>query len=85
MLPALSAYHDIPGFCKASTTSEIKANGWVLTPGRYVGAEAIEDDDEPFEDKMQRLTAQLEQQFAEGERLQAQIRANLKELGYELP
>jgi type I restriction enzyme M protein len=75
-------YADIPGFCKSATKDDIAAHGHVLTPGRYVGAEAVEDDDEPFPDKMQRLTAQLEERFAEGARLEQAIRANLKGLGY---
>lgn len=50
-------YEDVPGFCKSATTEEIRKNGYVLMPGRYVGAEAAEDDGEPFEEKMQRLTA----------------------------
>ena len=54
----------------------------MLTPGRYVGAEAVEDDGEPFEEKMQRLTAMLREQMAEGRKLDALIEANLKELGY---
>jgi type I restriction enzyme M protein len=54
----------------------------VLTPGRYVGAEAQEDDGEPFEEKMQRLVAQLREQQAEAAKLDAAIAANLKELGY---
>jgi len=54
----------------------------VLTPGRYVGAEAIEDDGEPFDEKMRRLTATLYQQQAEAAKLDAAIAANLKELGY---
>ncbi len=54
----------------------------MLTPGRYVGAEAAEDDGEPFEEKMARLTAQLREQMAEGEHLDEAIAANLKELGY---
>jgi len=54
----------------------------VLTPGRYVGAEAQEDDSEPFEEKMQRLTATLREQQAEAVKLDAAIAANLKELGY---
>ncbi len=70
-------YEDIPGFCKSSTTAEIATHGYVLTPGRYVGAEAIEDDGEPFEEKMKRLTAQLEQQFAESAVLEEKIRKNL--------
>lgn len=54
----------------------------MLTPGRYVGAEEIEDDGEPFEEKMQRLTATLYQQFEESARLEAAIRKNLEGLGY---
>jgi type I restriction enzyme M protein len=54
----------------------------VLTPGRYVGAEAVEDDGELFEEKMQRLAATLREQQAEGAKLDAAIAVNLKELGY---
>jgi len=75
-------YKDIPGFCRSATTEEIASHGYVLTPGRYVGAEEIEDDGEPFEEKMARLTAQLEEQFQESARLEAEIRKNLKVLGY---
>jgi len=56
----------------------------LLTPGRYVGAEAQEDDGEPFEEKMHRLTSKLGEQFSESARLEAEIRANLKGLGYEI-
>ena len=62
---------------------EIRKHGYVLTPGRYVGTEAQEDDGEPFEEKMQRLTATLWQQQAEAAKLDAAIAANLKELGYD--
>jgi type I restriction enzyme M protein len=75
-------YEDIPGFCKSATLDEIRKHGHVLTPGRYVGAEAQEDDGEPFEDKMNRLVAQLREQQAEAAKLDAAIAANLKELGY---
>ncbi len=75
-------YADIPGFCRSATVEEIHQHGHVLTPGRYVGAEAVEDDDEPFEKKMQRLTTTLEEQFAEGARLEKAIRVNLKGLSY---
>jgi type I restriction enzyme M protein len=75
-------YEDIPGFCKASTTAEIATNGYVLTPGRYVGAEEVEDDGEPFEEKMARLTTTLREQMAEGKKLDDAIEANLRELGY---
>lgn len=82
--PDAGAYADVPGFCKSATKDEIAAHGYVLTPGRYVGAEEAEDDGEPFEEKMARLTATLEQQFAESARLEAAIRTNLRGLGYGL-
>jgi type I restriction enzyme M protein len=75
-------YCDVPGFCKSATLAEIRKHSHVLTPGRYVGTEAQEDDGEPFAEKMQRLTAILRQQQAEAARLDAAIAANLKELGY---
>ncbi len=75
-------YADVAGFCKSATTAEIAAHSYVLTPGRYVGAEEIEDEDEPFEEKMPRLVAELNAQFAESAKLEAAIRANLKGLGY---
>jgi type I restriction enzyme M protein len=73
---------DVPGFCKSATLEKIRKHSHVLTPGRYVGAEAQEDDGEPFAEKMQRLVAQLREQQAEARRLAAAIEANLKELGY---
>nr|MDA8216787.1 SAM-dependent methyltransferase [Dehalococcoidales bacterium] len=73
-------YADVPGFCKSASTDEIRSHGHVLTPGRYVGAEEVEDDGEPFEEKMQRLVATLEEQFAESAALEAKIRANLGSL-----
>lgn len=76
-------YEDTAGFCKSSTIDDIAKNGYVLTPGRYVGAEEIEDDDEVFEEKMQRLTSQLGEQMAKGAELDALIRQKLKGLGYE--
>jgi len=75
-------YTDIPGFCKSATLDEIRRHGHILTPGRYVGSEAQEDDGEPFEEKMMKLSAQLRQQIGEGNTLDAAIVANLKELGY---
>jgi len=77
-------YEDVPGFCKSATIEEIRKNGYVLTPGRYVGAEAAEEDGESFEEKMRRLTAKLGEQFAESARLEAEIRANLLGMGYEI-
>ncbi|MCC6302176.1 MAG: SAM-dependent DNA methyltransferase [Gammaproteobacteria bacterium] len=79
---SVPAYEDIPGFCKSATLEDIRKHGHVLTPGRYVGAEAQEDDGEPFEGKMKRLVATLREQQTEAERLHAVIAANLKELGY---
>jgi type I restriction enzyme M protein len=76
-------YQDIPGFCKAATLEDIRRHGHVLTPGRYVGAEAAEDDGEPFNEKMKRLTATLREQQAEAARLDVAIARNLKELGYD--
>jgi len=81
--PEAGEYADVQGFCKSATLEEIRKHGHVLTPGRYVGAEAVEDDGEPFEEKMKRLTATLREQQAEAARLDAAIAANLEELGYE--
>jgi type I restriction enzyme M protein len=78
----LDDYQDVPGFCKAATIEEIRDNNHILTPGRYVGIPEREEDDEPFEEKMLRLTDQLYEQFAESRRLEAEIRKNLEELGY---
>lgn len=80
--PDSGEYADTPGFCRSATTEEIASHGYVLTPGRYVGAEETEDDGEVFEEKMQRLVAKLEEQFAESGRLEAAIRENLRGLGY---
>lgn len=75
-------YEDKAGFCKSATLEEIKANDYVLTPGRYVGAAAIEDDGIPFEEKMTDLTQTLFQQMDDSEKLDAVIRKNLEVLGY---
>ena len=79
----VSVYQDIPGFCRSVTLSEIAQHGHVLTPGRYVGAEAVEDDDEGFADKMQKLTEQLGEQMAKGAELDGLIRAKFGGMGYE--
>ena len=71
------AYRDIPGFCKAAAINEIKKHTFVLTPGRYVGAEETEADGEPFAEKFPRLVAELEGHFAEGKRLTAIVRRAL--------
>ena len=77
-------YEDIPGFCKAATLDEIKKHDYILTPGRYVGFEEIEDDEEEFEEKMERLTAELSEQFRKSEELEKKIKENLAGLGYEI-
>lgn len=75
-------YSDVAGFCKSATVEEIASHGYVLTPGRYVGAEDVEDEGEPFEVKMPKLVAELEAMFAESAKLEAKIRENIKGLGY---
>ena len=75
-------YEDIPGFCKSAGLEEIRKHGHVLTPGRYVGAERQEDDGEPFDEKMKRLTAQWREQVAEAQRLDEVIARNLAEPGF---
>lgn len=77
-------YEDIAGFCKAATLDEIKKNDYILTPGRYVGLPEEEDDGEPFDEKMGRLTGELSALFAEGDRLQEEVKKQLKGIGYEL-
>ncbi len=76
-------YQDIAGFCKSAATADIAAHGHVLTPGRYVGAEDVEDDGDPFEAKMPRLVAELHAQFAESAKLELAITANLRRLGFD--
>jgi type I restriction enzyme M protein len=75
-------YADVPGFCRSVKLAEIAEHGHVLTPGRYVGAEETEDDDEAFSEKMDRLTAQLAEQMAKGAELDLLIREKLGGLGY---
>ena len=75
-------YEDKPGWWQSATLDDIRGHGYVLTPGRYVGAEAVEDDGVPFEEKMAALTAQLYEQFAKSDALEATIKKNLEVLGY---
>jgi len=75
-------YADEPGFCHSASLEEVEKHGFVLTPGRYVGAVAEDDDDEVFAEKMERLTAQLAEQMAKGAELDAVIREKLGALGY---
>ncbi|MEJ8821528.1 class I SAM-dependent DNA methyltransferase [Variovorax humicola] len=76
-------YEDIAGYCRSVPLAEIGEHGHVLTPGRYVGAEEVEDNDEDFADKMQKLTEKLGEQMAKGAELDQLIRQKLEGLGYE--
>jgi type I restriction enzyme M protein len=75
-------YADEAGFSKSATTDQIAAHGYVLTPGRYVGTAAAEEDDEPFDERMKRLTATLREQMAEAEEINRRIRRALAGVGY---
>ena len=75
-------YEDVAGYCKSAAIDEIAGHGYILTPGRYVGAEEIEDDGEPFEEKMKRLTAKLNEQIEESGKLENSIRKSLERFGY---
>ena len=79
---AAGDYADIPGFCKSATLDDIRHHNHILTPGRYVGAAEVEDDGEPFEEKMARLTAELREQTAQSAKLDQLIWANLEDIGY---
>lgn len=76
-------YSDVAGFCRSVMLTEIAEHGYVLTPGRYVGAEEVENDDESFVEKMQQLTQKLSEQMTKGAELDALIRQKIKGLGYE--
>ena len=77
-------YDDMPGFCKSASLDEIRKNGWILTPGRYVGTEVEEEDDEVFDEKMRKLTAELKQLMEQGQTLDEDIKINLKNIGWDL-
>lgn len=77
-------YQAVPGFCKSASLEEIKQHGYVLTPGRYVGAAEQEEDSEKFAEKMMRLTTELKTQFSEGKKLEVEIKSNLSRLGFNL-
>ncbi len=79
-----SKYQDIQGFCKAATQKEIEANNFVLTPGRYVGTEEIEDDGVSFDEKVSLITSELKIQFHQSNELQTRIKNNLKKIGIDL-
>lgn len=77
-------YDDVKGFCKSATLDEVKANDYILTPGRYVGIEEEKDDGIPFDVKMNKLTGELSELFAQSHKLEEDIRKNLKGIGYEI-
>ena len=77
-------YEDVQGYCKVASIDEIKEHDYILTPGRYVGIEEVEDDGEPFEEKMDRLTNTLANQFIKSRELEEEIRKQLGGIGYEL-
>lgn len=77
-------YEDVPGFCKSAKLEEVRKHAYVLTPGRYVGAEEQEEDPEAFDEKMKRLAFDLSGQFKKSKILEKEIQKNLAELGYKL-
>jgi len=79
-----SKYKNIDGFCKSAKIDEIRKNDHILTPGRYVGTEEVEEDTEAFDDKMKRLTGKLSEQFGKSDKLEAEIRKSLKGMGYKI-
>lgn len=80
--PGSGTYDDIPGFCKSATIDDIRGHNHILTPGRYVGAADIKEDDEPFEEKMAMLTATLKEQMDKSDTLNKLIWDNLRDIGY---
>ena len=75
---------EVKGFCAVADIAEIEKQDFILTPGRYVGIEEQEDDGEPFEDKMNRLTSELSEMFAKSHELEEEIRKKLGAIGYEI-
>jgi len=79
----IEGYKDIKGFCKSAKLEEVRQQNWVLTPGRYVGSEEKEEDIEEFNEKMQRLTSELSEQFKKSKELEDEIRKNLERIRFE--
>lgn len=80
--PNAAEYKDVPGFCKSASLEAIREHGHILTPGRYVGTEDMEGDDESFEERMTRLTTTLGEQLAESAALQITMREKLRLIGF---
>lgn len=76
-------YEDVQGFCKSANIEEVRGHEYILTPGRYVGIEAVEEDSEPFDEKMTRLTGELAEMFSKSHGLEEEIRKRLGAIGYE--
>ena len=74
----------VKGFCAVATLQDIAKQDYILTPGRYVGIEEQQDDGEPFEEKMSRLTSELSDMFAKSHELEEEIRRKLGAMGYEM-
>lgn len=72
------------GFCKSATLADIEQHGFALTPGRYIGATDVEDDDEAFEEQMARLTLELSALFGRGRELEEDVRTQLERVGYDV-
>ena len=77
-------YEDVKGFCKVAKVAEVESSGYVLTPGRYVGSDYVEEDDEVFEEKMSRITKELSAQFKQSRELEDRIKKNLAGIGFSL-
>ena len=75
---------DVKGFCAVVDTKKIEEQDYILTPGRYVGIEVVEEDDEPFDEKMNRLTFELSEMFKRSHELEGEIRQKLGAIGYEV-
>jgi type I restriction enzyme M protein len=82
--PNFGEYKDIKGFCKSATLDKIRKQDYILTPGRYVGIADVEEDLEPFEEKMERLAKELSEQFKKSKELEGRIKNNLNELGWKI-
>lgn len=75
---------DVKGFCSVATLQDIEKQDYILTPGRYVGIEEQEDDGEPFDEKMKRLTSELSEMFKKSHELENEIREKLGAIGYDI-
>ncbi|AGA67856.1 type I restriction-modification system methyltransferase subunit [Desulfitobacterium dichloroeliminans LMG P-21439] len=79
----MGEYQDIQGFCKSASIEEVRSHEYILTPGRYVGIEEVEDDGEPFDEKMAKLTGELAEMFAKSHTLEEEIKRRLGAIGYD--